>query len=214
MLSHFAHIRPLCATNVRIKMETIAIFASGNGTNAEALVHYLAHIDDISVALIATDNPHAGVLKRAERLDIPSLVFQRKEMQEPAFAKQLREQYQVTAIVLAGFLGLVPESLLCAFPQRILNIHPGLLPDYGGKGMYGDRVHERVLKEHCSVSGITIHLIDERFDRGSTLCEVRLAVYPDDTVDTLAERIHRLEHTYYPVVVADYLTRPDLPPLA
>ncbi len=214
MLSHFAHIRPLCATNVRIKMETIAIFASGNGTNAEALVHYLAHIDDISIALIATDNPHAGVLKRAERLDIPSLVFQRKEMRESAFAKQLREQYQVTAIVLAGFLGLVPESLLHAFPQRILNIHPGLLPDYGGKGMYGDRVHERVLEEHCSVSGITIHLIDERFDRGSTLCEVRLAVYPDDTVDTLAERIHRLEHTYFPVVVADYLTRPDLPPLA
>ena len=213
MLSHFAHIRPLCATNVRIKMETIAIFASGNGTNAEALVHYLAHVDDISVALIATDNPHAGVLKRAERLGIPSLTFQRKEMRESAFAKQLREQYQVTAIVLAGFLGLVPESLLCAFPQRILNIHPGLLPDYGGKGMYGDRVHERVLEEHCSVSGITIHLIDERFDRGSTLCEVRLAVYPDDTVDTLAERIHRLEHTYYPVVVADYLTRPDLPPL-
>ena len=194
-------------------METIAIFASGNGTNAEALVHYLAHIDDISIALIATDNPHAGVLKRAERLDIPSLVFQRKEMRESAFAKQLREQYQVTAIVLAGFLGLVPESLLHAFPQRILNIHPGLLPDYGGKGMYGDRVHERVLEEHCSVSGITIHLIDERFDRGSTLCEVRLAVYPDDTVETLAERIHRLEHTYYPVVVADYLTRPDLPPL-
>ena len=210
---HFAHMRPLCATNVRIKMETIAIFASGNGTNAEALVHYLAHVDDISVALIATDNPHAGVLKRAERLGIPSLTFQRKEMRESAFAKQLREQYQVTAIVLAGFLGLVPESLLCAFPQRILNIHPGLLPDYGGKGMYGDRVHERVLEEHCSVSGITIHLIDERFDRGSTLCEVRLAVYPDDTVDTLAERIHRLEHTYYPVVVADYLTRPDLPPL-
>ena len=213
MLSHFAHLRPLCATNVRIKMETIAIFASGNGTNAEALVHYLAHVDDISVALIATDNPHAGVLKRAERLGIPSLTFQRKEMRESAFAKQLREQYQVTAIVLAGFLGLVPESLLCAFPQRILNIHPGLLPDYGGKGMYGDRVHERVLEEHCSVSGITIHLIDERFDRGSTLCEVRLAVYPDDTVNTLAERIHRLEHTYFPVVVADYLTRPDLPPL-
>lgn len=214
MLLHFAHIRPLCATNVRIKMETIAIFASGNGTNAEALVHYLAHVDDISVALIATDNPHAGVLKRAERLGIPSLTFQRKEMRESAFAKQLREQYQVTAIVLAGFLGLVPESLLLAFPLRILNIHPGLLPDYGGKGMYGDRVHKRVLEEHCSVSGITIHLIDERFDRGSTLCEVRLAVHPDDTVDTLAERIHRLEHTYYPVVVADYLTRPDLPLLA
>ena len=210
---HFAHMRPLCATNVRIKMETIAIFASGNGTNAEALVHYLAHIDDISVALIATDNPHARVLKRAERLGIPSLTFQRKEMRESAFAKQLREQYRVTAIVLAGFLGLVPESLLRTFPQRILNIHPGLLPDYGGKGMYGDRVHERVLEDHCSVSGITIHLIDDQFDRGSTLCEVRLAVYPDDTVDTLAERIHRLEHTYYPVVVADYLTRPDLPPL-
>ena len=207
---HFAHMRPLCATNVRIKMETIAIFASGNGTNAEALVHYLAHIDDISVALIATDNPHAGVLKRAERLGIPSLTFQRKEMRDPAFAKQLREQYRVTAIVLAGFLGLVPESLLRTFPQRILNIHPGLLPDYGGKGMYGDRVHERVLEDHCSVSGITIHLIDDQFDRGSTLCEVRLAVHPDDTVDTLAERIHRLEHTYYPVVVADYLTRPDL----
>lgn len=194
-------------------METIAIFASGNGTNAEALVHYLAHIDDISVALIATDNPHAGVLKRAERLGIPSLTFQRKEMREPAFAKQLQEQYQVTAIVLAGFLGLVPESLLRAFPQRILNIHPGLLPDYGGKGMYGDRVHERVLEEHCAMSGITIHLIDEQFDRGSTLCEVRLTVHLDDTVETLAERIHRLEHTYYPVVVADYLTRPDLPPL-
>ena len=210
---HFAHMRPLCATNVRIKMETIAIFASGNGTNAEALVHYLTPIDDISVALIATDNPHAGVLKRAERLGVPSVTFQRKEMRDPAFAKQLREQYRVTAIVLAGFLGLVPESLLRTFPQRILNIHPGLLPDYGGKGMYGDRVHERVLEDHCSVSGITIHLIDDQFDRGSTLCEVRLAVHSDDTVDTLAERIHRLEHTYYPVVVADYLTRPDLQPL-
>ena len=184
-------------------METIAIFASGNGTNAEALVHHLTHIDNISVALIATDNPSAGVLKRAERLGIPHLIFPRKEMREAAFAKRLREQYQVTAIVLAGFLGLVPESLLQAFPRRILNIHPGLLPDYGGKGMYGDRVHERVLEERCTVSGITIHL-----------CEVRLAVHPDDTVETLAERIHRLEHTYYPVVVADYLTRPDLPPLA
>lgn len=192
-------------------METIAIFASGNGTNAEALVHYLTNIDDISVALIATDNPHAGVLQRAERLGVRSLVFQRKEMANVAFAEQLREQYQVTAIVLAGFLGLVPESLLRAFPRRILNIHPGLLPDYGGKGMYGDRVHECVLKEHCKVSGITIHLIDGEYDRGSTLCEVRLAVHPNDTVDTLAERIHRLEHTYYPIVVADYLTRPDLP---
>ena len=194
-------------------METIAIFASGNGTNAEALVNYLTSVQEVSVALIATDNPQAGVLRRAERLGIPSLTFRRKEMREPAFAKQLREKYQVTAIVLAGFLGLVLECLLATFPRRILNIHPGLLPDYGGRGMYGDRVHERVLEERCTVSGITIHLIDGEYDRGSTLCEVRLAVHSDDTVDTLAERIHRLEHTYYPIVVADYLTRPDLPSL-
>ena len=194
-------------------METIAIFASGNGTNAEALVNYLTSVQEVSVALIATDNPQAGVLQRAERLGVPHLVFRRKEMGEVAFAQRLRADYQVTAIVLAGFLGLVPECLLATFPRRILNIHPGLLPEYGGRGMYGDRVHERVLEERCAVSGITIHLIDGEYDRGSTLCEVRLAVHSDDTVDTLAERIHRLEHTYYPIVVADYLTRPDLPPL-
>lgn len=194
-------------------METIAIFASGNGTNAEALVHYLADISEISIALIATDNPQAGVLKRAHQLGVPHLVFQRREMSTTSFVSRLREEYHVTAIVLAGFLGLVPEHLLEAFPRRIINIHPGLLPHFGGKGMYGDRVHQRVLEEHSPVSGITIHLIDGEYDRGSTLCEVRLAVHPDDTADSLAERIHRLEHTYYPVVVADYLTRPDLPPL-
>ena len=155
-------------------METIAIFASGNGTNAEEIVRYLAHQTNIRVALIATDNPQAGVLARA------------------------------------GFLGLIPELMLEAFPRRIINIHPGLLPAFGGKGMYGDRVHQRVLDERCRVSGITIHLIDGEYDRGSTLCEVRLSVYPSDTVETLAERIHRLEHAYYPVVVSESLPTPIL----
>ena len=191
-------------------METIAIFASGNGTNAEEIVRYLAHQTNIRVALIATDNPQAGVLARAERLRIPQIVFARRELSEKAFVERLRQEYHVTSIVLAGFLGLIPELMLEAFPRRIINIHPGLLPAFGGKGMYGDRVHQRVLDERCRVSGITIHLIDGEYDRGSTLCEVRLSVYPSDTVETLAERIHRLEHAYYPVVVSEYLSRPDL----
>lgn len=189
-------------------METIAIFASGNGTNAESIVRYLQdHHSSIRVGLIATDNPQAGVIARASRLGVSVWCFERKDLRDPAIGLKTLQEHRIDYIILAGYLGLIPETLLSAYPSRILNIHPGLLPDFGGKGMYGDRVHQTVLDTHQTESGITIHLIDQEYDRGHTLCEVRLRVLPDDSVETLATHIHRLEHFYYPRVIEEYIGR-------
>lgn len=190
-------------------MQTIAIFASGNGTNAENLIRYFSQHDTLRVGLVATDRPNAVVIERSRRLGMEVWVFDRKELHDPAVVRSQLLARRIDAIVLAGYLGLVPKTLLDLYPSRILNIHPGLLPGFGGRGMYGDRVHQKVIDTRQQYSGISIHLIDEEYDRGQMLCEVRLRVYPEDSADSLAARIHRLEYRYYPLVIEEYLTRPD-----
>lgn len=189
-------------------MRKIAIFASGSGTNAqEIILHAQQKNSHYQVAVVVADNPRAGVLSRAKKLQIESVVWQRDFLKTTDAIKELQNR-NIELIVLAGYLGLIPRSLLDAFPQRILNIHPALLPLYGGKGMYGDRVHQAVLAAGDTLSGITIHIIDQEYDRGTMLCQATCPVFPHDTPESLAQRIHRLEHRYYPIAIDEFASRP------
>lgn len=181
-------------------MLRIAVLASGSGTNAERLVRHFAEHPRMRVALIGCDRPGAGVLQRAWDLGVPSLLFSGKELRDGTVQQELVGQ-GIGLVVLAGFLRLVPSALVGAFPDRIVNIHPALLPAHGGKGMYGRHVHEAVLAAGEPESGITVHLVNEHYDEGEHLFQARCPVLPDDTPDSLAVRIHELEHRHYPQVV-------------
>ncbi len=179
----------------------LAIFASGNGSNAEAIIKYFLADKHVEVAAVYTNNKSAFVLQRADRYGLPATVFTKEEFHAPAFTWQLQQQ-GFDLLVLAGFMWLVPPALVAAFPDKIINIHPALLPAYGGKGMYGHFVHEAVIRNKEKKSGITIHYVNEQYDRGDILFQAECPVLPDDTPDTLARRIHHLEHHHYPRVIA------------
>jgi phosphoribosylglycinamide formyltransferase 1 len=185
-------------------MINIVIFASGSGTNAQRIVEYFSHSKQISVRMIMTNNPEAYVLVRAEKLGIPSCSFSRNELSDKEKVLQSLYSLQTDYIVLAGFMWLMPAHIVEAFPQRILNIHPALLPAYGGKGMYGMNVHRAVIKAGEKRSGITIHLVDEMYDNGEALFQTDCAVMPNDSPENLAERIHQLEHEHFPRVIEEY----------
>lgn len=188
-------------------MIRIAILASGNGSNAENLILQQPS-DLLQYPLIITDNAQAGVLQRAKRLGVETHVFSRADFREGSAVLQLLQDEKIDAIVLAGFLSRIPQNIVEHYPSRIINIHPALLPRFGGKGMYGHFVHEAVLAAGEEVSGITIHYVDAEYDHGSTLCQATCPVYPSvDTPDSLAERIHHLEHLYYPVAVRQMVQR-------
>lgn len=188
-------------------MIRIAILASGNGSNAENLILQQPS-ELLQYPLIITDNAQAGVLQRAERLRVAAHVFSRADFREGTAVLQLLQDEKIDAIVLAGFLSRIPQNIVEHYPSRIINIHPALLPRFGGKGMYGHFVHEAVLAAGEVVSGITIHYVDAEYDHGSTLCQATCPVYPSvDTPDSLAERIHHLEHLYYPVAVRQMVQR-------
>lgn len=188
-------------------MIRIAILASGNGSNAENLILQQPS-ELLQYPLIITDNAQAGVLQRAERLGVATHVFSRADFREGSAVLQLLQDEKIDAIVLAGFLSRIPQNIIEHYPSRIINIHPALLPRFGGKGMYGHFVHEAVLAAGEVVSGITIHYVDAEYDHGSTLCQATCPVYPSvDTPDSLAERIHHLEHLYYPVAVRQMVQR-------
>ena len=188
-------------------MIRIAILASGNGSNAENLILQQPS-DLLQYPLIITDNAQAGVLQRAERLGVATHVFSRADFREGTAVLQLLQDEKIDAIVLVGFLSRIPQNIIEHYPSRIINIHPALLPRFGGKGMYGHFVHEAVLAAGEVVSGITIHYVDAEYDHGSTLCQATCPVYPSvDTPDSLAERIHHLEHLYYPVAVRQMVQR-------
>ncbi len=179
----------------------LAILGSGNGTNAQQIGEYFAGRDDVEVACIIYNRRDAYIAERARRLGIESRYFGRADFYENhAVLRYLREK-QADWLILAGFLWLVPQELLEAYPGRIINIHPALLPKYGGKGMYGHHVHEAVVAAHEHESGITIHLVDEHYDRGTTLFQARCSVTSDDTADTLAAKIHLLEKEHFPRVI-------------
>lgn len=178
-------------------MHQLIVFASGKGSNAAAIIQYFKAYKTAEVALIVTNNADAGALRLAAQEDIPTLVVDRDSFKEPGLIARLK-QYNPSIIVLAGFLWKIPASLVSAFSGKIINIHPALLPAYGGKGMYGHHVHQAVLSAGEAESGITIHQVNERYDEGGIILQARCAVLKNDTEDTLAGRIHKLEHFYLP----------------
>ncbi len=186
-------------------MIRVAILASGNGSNAENLIQNCPS-SLVEFPVIITDNAKAGVLERAQRLEVATQVFSRQDFQEGGVVLDFLHRERIGGILLAGVLSRIPQCLVAEYPQKILNIHPALLPRFGGRGMYGRFVHEAVLASGEAVSGITIHYVDAQYDHGAPLCQATCPVYPDrDTPDDLAERIHHLEYLYYPIAVQQWL---------
>lgn len=179
----------------------LAILGSGNGTNAQQISEYFASRTDVEVACIIYNKRDAYIAERARNLGIESHYFGRADFYENHAVLGYLATKEVDWVILAGFLWLVPQELLQAYPGRIINIHPALLPKYGGRGMYGHHVHEAVVAAHERESGITIHIVDEHYDRGTTLFQARCQVTPDDTPDTLAAKIHLLEKEHFPRVI-------------
>ncbi len=182
-------------------MINIAIFASGSGSNAQKIAEYFSESKDIKVKLIASNNPKAFVLERAKNLNIPSFVFDRATFYHSTDLLNALKAHQIDFIVLAGFMWLVPTYLVAAFPNKMVNIHPALLPKYGGKGMYGDFVHEAVAEAGEQESGITIHYVNEHYDEGNIIFQAKCQLSPSDTPQTIAEKVHALEYQYYPEVI-------------
>lgn len=182
-------------------MKKIVVFASGAGSNAAKIIRYFHHHNTIRVALIVCNKPGAGVIKIAEKEKIPVLLIEKEKFfHGDAYIKEL-QQLGVDLIVLAGFLWKIPPAFIKAFPGRIINIHPALLPKYGGKGMYGRFVHQAVIDNKETESGITIHYVDEVYDHGKIIFQATCPVEANDTASSLAEHIAILEHEHYPKVI-------------
>ncbi len=188
-------------------MKKVAIFASGSGTNAQAIIEYLGEKKVGRVTTILSNNKNAYVLERIKKYSISSYVFNKDEFYNTLSIKNLLIESKIDFIVLAGFLWLIPKYLIHAFPNRIVNIHPALLPKYGGKGMYGMHVHETVIADHEKESGITIHYVNEKYDDGDIIFQAKCKIEKNDTPESLANRIHQLEHQYFPVVVEEMLLK-------
>lgn len=188
-------------------MKKIAIFASGSGSNAENIIRYFASDSNISVDSVFCNVPDAYVLTRAEKYHIPAFTFDKQELRDPQKILKRLQERQIDFIVLAGFLWLMPSCILAAYPNRIVNIHPALLPNYGGKGMYGMKVHESVITAQEKESGITIHYINEHYDEGDTIFQARCKITPEDTAESLAQKVHALEYEHFPKVIAEILEK-------
>ena len=189
-------------------MKKVAIFASGSGSNAQNIAAYFKKSTIGRVNLILSNNPDAFVLKRAANMGIPAIQFDRNTFYDTENILKILQEAETDFIVLAGFLWLIPLYLIHAFPNRIINIHPALLPKYGGKGMYGLKVHKEVLANHEKESGITIHYVNEKYDEGSIIFQAKCKVKTNDSPETLAERVHRLEYEYFPKIVEKLLIAP------
>jgi len=187
-------------------MKRIVIFASGSGSNAENIIKYFNHSAVITVVRVLTNNQHAKVLERAKRLRIKTLSFSKKDFsQEDTVLNLLAEEADY--IILAGFLWRVPANIVAAFPNKIINIHPALLPKYGGKGMYGMNVHRAVVKNKEDETGITIHFVNENYDEGAIIFQEKVSITSDDTPETVAAKIHELEYEHFPKVIEQIITK-------
>ncbi len=187
-------------------MKNIAIFASGHGTNARAIMKYFSENKDVKVVLVVATKPGIGVFEFAEEAGVPCEVcLPKTDFSQSGKLDALLKEYDVSNIVLAGCLAFIPSWLTTAYENKIVNIHPSLLPKYGGKGMYGDRVHEAVLAAKEKESGITIHIVNEEFDSGLIIFQAKCEVKSDDTPDSLATRIHALEHKHFPEVIEKWV---------
>lgn len=189
----------------------IAVFASGSGTNASNMIDYFSNAETAIVSLVLTNKPDAPVIRRATERMTDVEVFDREQLYGSEYISNLLYERGVDFIVLAGFLWLIPGTLIDSYRGRIVNIHPALLPAYGGKGMYGDHVHRAVLQNGEEESGITIHYVNEKYDDGDIIFQARCEVKSEDTVASLAARIHQLEHRYYPGVVEKVLMGEEPP---
>lgn len=179
----------------------IAIFVSGSGTNCENLIRYFSDSERIRCALVVSNKADAYALVRAERLGVPTAVVPKARLSDTDTVLSLLQQHGVQFIVLAGFLPLVPDFLIDAFPRRIINLHPALLPKYGGKGMWGHHVHEAVKAVGETETGMTVHYVTPVCDSGEIIAQYRVALSPDDTADDIADKEHQLEMQYFPQVV-------------
>lgn len=186
-------------------MISIAIFASGSGSNAQAFIDFFAESNQIKIALIISNKTDAGVLIRAEKHHIPTAILTKNEMQDNAKVLNLLAAHRIDFIVLAGYLLLIPEYLIAAYPNKIVNIHPALLPKYGGKGMHGKHVHDAVYAAKEAESGITIHYVNNEYDKGNIIYQAKTALSPTDLPETIAAKVLQLEHYYYPRVVEKLL---------
>ena len=186
--------------------KNIAILASGNGTNAGNIILYFQQkAGEVHVALVVANRQNVNVFKRAEEVHVPCIYIGKEKWAIGEEVVKLLADYRVDFIVLAGFLAKVPDAVLHAYSQRIINIHPSLLPKYGGKGMYGDRVHQAVVEAGERESGITIQYINEHYDEGDIIAQFRCPVFPEDTAEDVAMRVHALEYEHYPQVIEQLL---------
>jgi len=182
-------------------MIKIAVFASGSGSNAENIADYFIRNQDVEISLILANKPDAYVLERAKKLGIPSFVFSSKQFRESEIVFDELKAAKIDFVVLAGFMLLVPKYLIAAYPNKIVNIHPALLPNYGGKGMYGENVHKAVIDNKEKKSGISIHYVNEKYDEGNIIFQDITIIEPNDSADDLAEKIHSLEYRHFPRVI-------------
>lgn len=187
-------------TNTPIRL---AILGSGNGTNAQQISEHFANHQQVEVNCIIYNKKDAYIAQRAKNLGIDAQYFGRADFYDSSAVLDYLKERHIDWVILAGFLWLVPQNLLEAFPNRIINIHPALLPNYGGKGMYGHHVHEAVVANRETESGITIHLVDQHYDRGTILFQAKCQLSSEDTADSLAQKIHLLERDYFPKVIEE-----------
>ena len=186
-------------------MKRLAIFVSGGGTNLQQIAEYFRdNRNDVEIACVVSNNKEAYANQRAKNLGIPLIMVDRQKFNDKAFSEELKS-LNVDLVVLAGFLWLIPQHLIDAFPNKIINIHPALLPKYGGKGFYGHHVHEAVVAAHEKESGITIHYVNEKYDSGNIIFQKKVALSPTDTPDDVASKIHILEKENFPVVIEHLL---------
>ena len=186
-------------------MKRVVIFASGSGSNAENLIKFFHNSDNASVVQVLTNNPHAKVLDRCKKLKVSALSFNRIAFLQTEDVLNILKASQPDLIILAGFLWKFPENILKAFPNKVINIHPALLPKFGGKGMYGMHVHEAVVNNKETETGITIHYVNENYDEGAIIFQAKCDVLPNDTAEDVASKIHELEMKHFPKVVDDLL---------
>jgi formyltetrahydrofolate-dependent phosphoribosylglycinamide formyltransferase len=186
-------------------MRKIAVFASGSGTNAENIIKYFINNEDIKVAFVLSNNPDAGVILRAERLGVPVFVVTNKDFRESEKVLAILSENEIDFIVLAGFLLKIPSEIIKLFPDNIINIHPALLPKYGGKGMYGHHVHDAVVAAAEKESGITIHYVNENYDEGKIIFQAKFPVSETDTTQDVEKKVHELEQRHFPEVIEKVL---------
>ncbi|MCR9016536.1 phosphoribosylglycinamide formyltransferase [Aquiflexum gelatinilyticum] len=185
-------------------MKKIAILASGSGTNAEKIMEYFQNSQKGEVVLVASNKKDAFVLERAKKFQVPTFIFSKSELESGILTDKL-QTLGIDLVVLAGFLLKIPDNLIQKLPNQIVNIHPALLPSYGGKGMYGAHVHQAVKDAGDAETGITIHMVNEHYDEGKIIFQAAVPVLPSDTPDDIADKVHQLEHKYFPNVIESLL---------